>query len=96
MTSSSEIVRHGASHDGHSNSAVQAGEWQEAGYFSSSPLESPHTSPFSMNDGELSLGVYFSPDDGELNDVLAALRASLRVVKETTNVILVGHSLNFI
>lgn len=75
------------SHDGHPIGDFFATDAQDLGYFSSSPLASPHSSPFSLGDEELSLGVYYSPEDGESNDVLAALRASARVVKETIGVV---------
>ncbi len=61
----------------------------ENGYFSSSPLGSPlNDSPPPPSTGvdhqrPISLGVYFSADEGETNDVLAAMRASVRVVRET-------------
>jgi hypothetical protein len=77
--------------DGHPNSEGQVVNFPDAGYFSSSPLGSPLQSAFSTLEKELSLGVFFLPDDGEANDVLAALRASQRVVKETREVVMVRH-----
>jgi hypothetical protein len=67
----------------------------EAGYYSSppsSPGNESFPSPFSNPDRTLSLGVYFSANEGENNDVIAALRASQRVIKETAEMIAVCPS----
>jgi hypothetical protein len=60
----------------------------EADYFSS-PLASPIQTPRSLP-AEPSLGVYFAADEGETNDIIAALRASQRVIKEATENVLVS------
>jgi len=90
MASANEVETQGENgHVGHLSSERQTVAIQDVGYFSSSPLESPPRSPFSTLDTDLSLGVFFSPDEGEANDVLAAMRASQRVVKETREAVMV-------
>ncbi|PVF94172.1 hypothetical protein CPB86DRAFT_828776, partial [Serendipita vermifera] len=53
----------------------------EADYFSS-PLASPSIQTPRSLPAEPSLGIYFAADEGESNDVIAALRASQRVIRE--------------
>jgi hypothetical protein len=97
MSSSNEETRQGVNNgDGYPNSEGQDVNLPDGGYFSSSPLGSPRRSSVSVLEKELSLGVFFLPDDGEANDVLAALRASQRVVKETREVVMVRHSSKYI
>jgi hypothetical protein len=93
MPSSNEGTSQGVSSgDGHPNSEDEVVSLPDGGYFSSSPPESPQRSPFSILEKELSLGIFFLPEDGEANDVLAALRASQKVVKDTREVVMVCYS----
>lgn len=65
----------------------------EAGYYSSPPSspgpEDERPSFFFQQEKQLSLGVYFSADEGENNDVIAALKAGQRVIKETADLLMV-------